>query len=672
MLNLLYALKQKKVISQTTYYFAKFISDKQQGLNYSKPVENLAVLLVALCNHAHQQGHSCIFLNRFLEKCLFNLSFKGQEGQMLLAEIHKKIDFLPASQWQEALRYHIAFTFEPTKENKPFVFQYNSLYLYRVWQDEFRVANFIQQSICQSEKSAVEKTDIWAYKMADLLNQYFEPNVENKINWQKIAVATALRQQFCLISGGPGTGKTYTVARLLIALQEMQMQNKAPFLQIKLAAPTGKAAARLTESIENTFNQLESQIAEKSLTDQQKFAQLRHSINTESQTLHRLLGVRQFSEETQFNPQNPLPIDLLVIDEASMVDLSMMAKLVQALKKKTKLILIGDKDQLSSVEAGAILGELGQFSEQNYSEELTRYLAQTTGQQLPSHTQGDPVRDYICYLRESRRFDGNSGIGILAEDINNAQGEESWQRLKSESFTDLTVYENTDPQITLKQVMRCAIEQYQDYLILATSDSPLNKDKLTLIFEAFKKQRFLTALRVGLLGVDNLNKEIANTLKNKGLISFRQAREWYNGKPIMITENDSHVNLYNGDIGLYLVDEKGEGRVWFELKAGKIVQGKVQSTGEFRAVLPSRLPKSETAFAMTVHKSQGSEFSHTFFVLPSEKSAILSKELIYTAVTRAKVKLTIFGHKLVWISAVKTPTKRYSGLKNLLSIKNFT
>lgn len=672
MLNILWRLKQQNIISQSDYYFAKLIDDKQQAFTYGTVINNLAVLLAAFCNHAHQQGHSCIFLNRYLPQRLFNLHYRGEDGKQLLAEIQQKIDFIDVTEWQDMLRHHIAFTTEPKKESKPFVFQFNALYLYRVWQDEYRVAEYIHRAMNQSEKRAVETTALLPTQIEAILQQYFEPQKQDKIDWQKMAVATALRQSFCLISGGPGTGKTYTVARLLLALQEMQLQLGRSFLQIKLAAPTGKAAARLTESIENTFNQLEMQFSRKSLTDQQKFAQLRHSISTDSQTLHRLLGVRFFSEETKFNRQNPLPIDLLVIDEASMVDLSMMAKLVQALKPQTRLILIGDKDQLASVEAGAVLGELGQFAEQNYSPKLTAYLADTTGQMLPQDEQGDAIRDYICELKESVRFDGNSGIGILAEKINAARGEQSWQILQSGDFSDLSVYENTEPQQAIAQIIDTAVVQYQPYLRLQQSETALTQEKLTLIFEAFKNQRFLTALRVGLFGVDNLNKEIAQALKKAGLLHFNQEREWYDGKPVMIIENDPTVHLYNGDIGLYLVDEQGNGRVWFELKSGRVEQGEVKSAGEFRAVLPSRLPQSEPAFAMTVHKSQGSEFSHTFFVLPLEKNSVLSKELVYTAVTRAKSQLTLFATENVWKAAVNTPIKRYSGLKNLLSIKNFT
>lgn len=674
MLSLLWQLKQQHIISQTDYYFAKLIDDKQQAMDYPEQVKHLAVLLAALCNHSYQLGHSCVVLSSQLEKRLFNLSYRGDEGKQLLAEIQQKIHFKTALEWSSLLRDHIAFTTIPTQEVKPFVFQDNRLYLYRVWQDEFRVADYIHQAIQRSEKSAVENQSVFVPQIETMLNRYFPPK-SDKIDWQKIAVATALRQSFCLISGGPGTGKTYTVARLLLALQELQLANHRPFLRITLTAPTGKAAARLTESIENTFNQLAQYWAEKTADELAYFQRLRQAIHTESQTLHRLLGVRLFSEETKFHSKNPLPLDVLVVDEASMVDLTMMAKLVQALKPQTRLILIGDKDQLSSVEAGAVLGELGQFSTQLYSPELVNYLQKTTGQLLPSSAEGDAVRDFLCYLKESVRFKGNSGIGVLAQQINQGESKQSWQTLQSRDFTDLELVEVSEAT-ALSPIIERAVSEYRGYLSqiqqIAAQAMPLTAEQLTFIFEAFKTQRFLTALRVGEFGVINLNSQIAQALKVQGLVEFHQEWEWYAGKPVMITENDSSVNLYNGDIGLYLVDEQGQGRVWFELKSGQITEGKVAQTGEFRAVLPSRLPQHETAFAMTVHKSQGSEFAHTFFVLPPEKSGVLSKELVYTAVTRAKSNLTVFSRDSIWKSAVSTPTTRYSGLKNLLSIKNFT
>ncbi|HBO37431.1 MAG TPA: exodeoxyribonuclease V subunit alpha, partial [Pasteurellaceae bacterium] len=378
MLNLLFQLKQHNVISDGDYYFAKLIADKQLASAYPEHVQNLAVLLAALCSHSYQQGNTCLYLDDSLIHNLFGLAYRGlADERNYLSEIQRKIDYLSISEWQRILEQHIAFTVQPLTDMRPLVFQHGALYFYRVWQDEFRVANYLKSAV---EKSRVLTPEWTNEQIKTVLNSYFDEPKEY-INWQKIAVATALRQPFCLISGGPGTGKTYTVARLLTVIQQLRFMCNQPPLQIALAAPTGKAAARLTESIGNALN------------DMSLSAELIPFVPTESVTLHRLLGMRLFDERSKFNAHNPLPVDLLVVDEASMVDLSMLAKLLQALKPQTKLILLGDKDQLASVEAGAVIGELGQFMRQDYSPDLVSYLTATTNENLLSSVQGNPIRD---------------------------------------------------------------------------------------------------------------------------------------------------------------------------------------------------------------------------------------------------------------------------------------
>lgn len=651
MLTLLKELKQQQWISAGDYYFAKLIADKQPK-DYHTEVQNLAILLAALCSYSYQQGNTCLLLDHHLEQNYFNLAHRTSERHYL-AEIQAKIGFMPIDQWQSALKHHIAFSEDPLSRVAPLVFQFNALYFYRIWQDEYWVANYLKNTI-QNQSSSMSQSDLVPVKQ--VLEKYFPLTEQTtEINWQKVAVATALRQNFCLVTGGPGTGKTTTVARLLLALQELHCHK----LRIKLVAPTGKAAARLTESIHSALENLCAR--EKIIITSELMA----SIPTTAQTLHRLLGIRFFEDMPQFNTKNPLQLDVLVVDEASMIDLPLMTKLLQALKAKTKLILLGDENQLSPVEAGETLSELRQFAQTSYSNVLARYLYEVADIQLEHTTDYHPIRDHLCHLHYSHRFSSQSGIGQLAKAVNQGKIELSWQCLSEFDdlelidFTTLISLKSANPvaytQACVALVIKHAVEKYADYLLMIKhiqqTHTRITEQQVSHIFMLFNSIRFLTALRVGELGVEQLNQKIAQRLQQKGLLHFKHERDWYLGKPIMITQNDNHIGLYNGDIGLFL----GEGKVWFE-------QGK----NHYKTVLASRVPSYETAFVMTVHKAQGSEFDHTYLVLPTEPNPILSRELIYTGITRAKQKLSIFTTVDIWKNAVKNPIKRQSGLSKLL------
>ena len=387
MLALLSQLKEKGIINAADYYFAEFIHRKQQPFQYASSIQNLAVLMAALCNFSYRQGNTCILLNQSTEQDLFGLQDYFNE-RVYLTEIQQKIDYVPIAQWQTKLldAQHIAFSAEPLKQIAPLVLQFDRLYFYRIWQDEFRIADYFKSAVRFQHVFLAEQIA----QIAPILNRYFHE--EQDIDWQKIAVAMALRQRFCLITGGPGTGKTTTVTKLLLTLQELHQNS----LRIKLVAPTGKAAARLTESIVDAVGRLKQTFSTEK-HEREIIENLRIPMNAE--TLHRLLGVRFFSEETRYYADNPLPVDVLVVDEASMIDLTLMAKLLNALKPETKLILLGDKDQLASVEAGAILGELGRFvnaSAPTYSLAMAQYLQETTGISLAASERGNPISDSIC------------------------------------------------------------------------------------------------------------------------------------------------------------------------------------------------------------------------------------------------------------------------------------
>ncbi|MGB6187642.1 MAG: exodeoxyribonuclease V subunit alpha [Aeromonas molluscorum] len=451
-------------------------------------------------------------------------------------------------------------------------------------------------------------------------------------NGQKLAAATAAARPFAVISGGPGTGKTTTVAKLLAILVETGLQGgKAP--AIRLVAPTGKAAARLTESIGAALQALDLP------------PEVVEAIPTEAGTLHRLLGVIPGRSQFRHHAGNPLHLDLLVVDEASMVDLPMMARLLDALPSHARLILLGDKDQLASVEAGAVLGDICSFTSQGISPAQADWLSRQTGYRLQGTPAGAPVRDSLCLLSKSWRFDQHSGIGQLARACNGgdvAAVEAVW----SAGFKDISLHPWAGE--AYEALIAQGVAGYGSYLKAARAG-----EEPAAVFKAFNGFQILCALRDGPFGVLGLNERLELALSRAGLIA--RDGDWYAGRPVMVVRNDHGVGLYNGDMGLCLPDESGRLKVWFE-----------QPDGTLRALLPSRLPPHETVYAMTIHKSQGSEFAHTVLVLPDSPSPLLTRELVYTGITRAKARLDLYGDRALLAQAVRKKTERYSGLAERL------
>ncbi|MDE3974353.1 exodeoxyribonuclease V subunit alpha [Glaesserella parasuis] len=643
MLSLLYALKTENVISELNYQFAKMIDQKQQDYNYTAQQQNLAIFLSALVSFNVIQGHSCVRLNSDLTTNPFGLQNKNFSSDFH-TEILQKIEGISPLKWQSLLHNHIAFSQDPTQV-APLLFQQGRLYFYRYWQAEYRIAHYLQHAVSLDLK----KADIDLHRQ--ILQRFFPKQADT--DWQKVAVATALTKRFCLISGGPGTGKTRTVAILLAALQLKQLKQNQPLFKIALAAPTGKAAARLKEAISNNLASLD-------IPDS-----LKAEVPTRASTIHSLIGINPHSDLPRHHAQNPLHLDLLVVDEASMIDLFILEKLLNALKPDTRLIMLGDKNQLASVEAGNLMGELGSLIRFGYSNEHSDYLTEVTEHQIYPTVENVPaICNSLCHLRRSFRFDENSGIGQLAKQVNTQQAVKSWQILTNRVYDDLTLA--CYPKVTdfpeksqwiqhcVNSVVEKAVELYSDYLnkVKARVLSP-EAVSIGEIFKAFQQVRFLSALRVSELGVERLNQTIAEALLQARLLHFKHSRDSYIGKPILITENAPQLHIFSGDIGLILPDEAGRLRVYFE----------TEQNGKHLDISLSRLPSYEPAYVMTVHKSQGSEFDHTLLVMPLSHSPVLTKELIYTAITRAKKQFTLFSEEKIWKQAVKAEIQRQSGLK---------
>jgi exodeoxyribonuclease V alpha subunit len=536
------------------------------------------------------------------------------------------------------------------------------LYLRRHWRDEQSVAVAV---LARTGAGALEAAPdpatvrLWLDRLFGV-----RTTAAADPDWQRIACAMALRGRLALVTGGPGTGKTYTVARLL-ALR-FALHPAPATLRIALAAPTGKAAARLKQSIDLALGALGG-----ALPDALDWPLLGERLK-EALTLHRLLGARPDTRALRHDAHHPLEVDLLVVDEASMVHLEMMAALLAALPARAQLVLLGDKDQLASVEAGAVLGDLcGTAERGQYDVDSQTWITACTGDTVPARfhaTEHHPpaLAQHTVMLRQSRRFDGAIGALALAVNAGDGRAADAVLRGADPAVQRLRLPEAARP--ALHGVLALALQGrpgapigYDGYLRALRNrppagDADAHQAWVVAVVRAFEQVRLLCALREGEWGVTGLNARIEAELRRRGDIA-RQG-EWYAGRPVMITRNDAALGVYNGDVGVALPGVDGKGlRVW-------LLDGDHQTP---RSVMASRLPQTETAFAMTVHKSQGSEFAHVALVLPPYATPVLTRELVYTGITRAKAAFTLVApDPVVWGQALQRRTRRASGLPGLL------
>jgi len=467
----------------------------------------------------------------------------------------------------------------------PLVVEQDRLYLHRYWFYEHRLAMQIK---AMTPLNGMRGQKIAAH-LEVLFDKYFGTST-GETDWQREAAIMAVKQSFCIITGGPGTGKTTTVVKILALLQELAEQP----LHIALAAPTGKAAMRLQESI--GFNKAALPCPEAIKT------QIPETVTT----LHRLLGAMPPSPYFRHDATKPLVYDLVVVDEASMVDLALMSKLLDALKPGSRLILLGDKDQLASVESGAVLADLTMA--------------------LPEHT---------LELKKSHRFDDT--IKKLAVAVNLQQEDVAWQILH-EGNKNIAMLE--------QDLIDYVAAQQTDYLRLIKAGAGFDE-----IYRAFSLFQVLCSNRAGKNSVSDINYRVEQKLFGQKLINLSGL--WYSGRPVMVTQNNSALHLYNGDIGICMPD-KGQG--------GKLIVFFQHADGSVKKYLPGRLPHCETVYAMTIHKSQGSEFEEVLIVLPETINPVLTKELLYTAITRARKTVKLVADEAVFAGTVRQKVKRVTGL----------
>lgn len=612
-------LYRQQYLSALDFHFARFI----QGLAGDDAPD--VALAAALVSRWRGEGHICL-----------DLSIPA--GKILLPGIDDSVRCPELDHWRQTLS-ESPVAGQPG-EWKPLILSGTRLYLYRYWEYENKLATILKQRM-QTELPAFDED-----RLRESLDRLFPPPVSDGetdgrqgvdilTDWQKVAAFTTFAKPFSVISGGPGTGKTFTVAKILALLVE---QNGGKPLRIALTAPTGKAAARMQEAIQEAKTALPCTEAVKA------------ALPAAASTIHRLLGSVPHAPHPRYHEDNPLPVDVVVVDEGSMIDLALLSRLVQAIPDSARLILLGDKDQLASVEAGAVFGDICHTGRRPaYSPAFAETCRRMTGESIPAQGPGravPPAADCHVELLRNYRFHAESGIAAASRAVNDGDGLGALSILKTASAGDARWQPLPTPENLYKSLENTLIQAFAGYL---TTTDPQD------VFGRFNPLRILCVLREGPYGVGHINDLVEEILHRRKII--RRDTPWYFGRPILITRNDYTARLYNGDIGIVLPDPEGqnEPRVFFPTPEGT-----------FRKILPSRLGSYETVFAMTVHKSQGSEFDRVLCLLPDRDAPLLTRELIYTALTRARKDVTIWGREDIFLKAVSRQIERSSGLRDAL------
>jgi len=633
------------------------------------------ILAAALASHQLGRGHACLDLAATLAAPAQALSLPPAGDERLPAagpslRPEEVLSGLSLVAWRDALAHPLLVA--GGSGTTPLVLADGRLYLRRYWQYEQDVRVAIERRLAGSPQL---RAALPAAALRAMLAALFPPAAGERADWQKLACALAAGRAFSIITGGPGSGKTTTVLRLVALLQALAFaaadaaagQALRP-LRVRLAAPTGKAAARLSAAIARARASL-------SLAGVADAESVRAAIPDRVATLHRLLGARPDTRRLAHHAGNPLAVDLLVIDEASMVDLEMMAAVFAALPDTARLVLLGDRDQLASVEAGAVFGELcRRAGDGHYLPATCDWLSAVSGERIAPELvdpQGSALDQAVVMLRHSHRFAAASGIGRLAAAVNAGDTqrlEELWRQPPADlAFRELA---GDDGQAFGELVIDggqapAAGSGYRHYLQLMRERQPprtAGADAFAAwaraVLAAHGEFQVLCALRLGTWGVAGLNQRIADALHAAGLI--RAAQGWYPGRPLLVTRNEYSLGLMNGDIGIVLEVPGGA--------AGEsIMRVAFPVTGEgqgIRWLLPTRLRAVETAYALTVHKAQGSEFAHAVLLLPDAASPVLTRELLYTGITRARSRLTLATPAGVDLlrEAVRRRVLRASGL----------
>lgn len=600
------SLRDEGFFTQVDVEFCRFLAETEPDIHKS------VLAAAALVSLAYGGGDVCISLEEYSGRTFF---YNSGNTVLKTPEIDEWIKDLTASS-----------VVGIPGDFKPLILESNHrLYLHKLWLHEQELASFIHGRINRPTP------DVDLNLLREGIQRLFRDTREQP-DWQKVAAAAAVNQMLAVISGGPGTGKTRTVIRLIILLLE-QGKRRGQIPGIALAAPTGKAAARLQESIDDIPENLAR-------------PEILSHIPAEAVTLHHLLGASRHTAKFRYNKDNPLPYDCVIVDEASMVDQTLMTRLTQALSAETQLVLLGDKDQLASVEAGAVLGDIcGDVAENKFTPSAGDYLESLDIKLKAEHITPDHkgLINHINLLKKSYRFTEHSGIGHLVEAIHSGDPEKAGQLLNSEQYPDITFTGFDSYKTFIGLISQKIIQQFME---VQEARSP---EEMLAVYRQFK---ILGVHRKGPWGVETFNRELEQELQKHDLVL--PAQEWYEGRPLMINSNEFSLGLSNGDMGVC------------KKKDGNSFTAFFSREGDSVSLPVSRLPAHSTAFSLTVHKSQGSEFDEVLLVLPDVSSKLLNREMLYTAVSRAKDKVTIVGSGDALAKAITRQIERGSGLKDKL------
>ncbi|MBL0731461.1 MAG: exodeoxyribonuclease V subunit alpha [Desulfosarcina sp.] len=576
--------------------FANFIA------RISKNNDPDILLAAALVSNVTGDGNVCLDLASFSDRSLTEPYQAEREEKAHLVVCPE------CSAWRKKL-ISISAVGRPG-DYCPLIIDNDRLYLYRYWEYEKKLADSIRRRVLpQSCNKICDRID------SDLLNKalaWLFPGQEQATDRQQAALLNVVFNNFTVITGGPGTGKTTVITKIIAILLALA---KGGRFKILMAAPTGKAAARLSESITAFKEQIDYP---------DSIRHIRNAIPTETFTIHRMLGSIPNSPYFRHNSDNPLSADLVIIDEASMVDLALMSKLVQAVPEKARLVLVGDKDQLASVESGSVLGDICSHRD--------------TGASFISNA--------IVDLKKNYRFSEKSGIAELSRCVKNGDAAGALSALKKGKGV---IWKKINPAEDLYDHLKeSVLKGFSGFL---ETDDPA---EALARLNAFK---ILSPLKKGPFGVFFLNRIAERILSEEGFIKPNNASSdpWYPGRPVLITRNDYNLQLFNGDIGIIMPS------------GNRLYAFFPDQSGGARRFLPWILPEHETVFAMTVHKSQGSEFDDVLMLLPEKDTPVLTRELIYTGITRARQSLTIRGTEAVMKAAILRRIERASGLRAYLN-----
>lgn len=524
---------------------------------------------------------------------------------------------------------------------KPFVLTGDKLYFQRYLLYENQVFSKIQHLIESGKQKENERLNALRthHTLISALFNGFEvlQNLSGKenVDWQRVAVINAFLKDFMVLTGGPGTGKTTTVSKLLALLFSQE-----PHLKVSLVAQTGKASTRLKESLDNSRKSLKLTPHVAAAFDK-----------IEPSTIHRLLGYVKNSIDFKRDASNPLEADVVILDESSMVDLPMMAKLLSAIPLGTRVYFLGDLNQLSSVEVGSVFGDLclSLGEEVNHftahaSSCITEFYPQFKTENNPVKTADNTLTNHVVKLERSYRFSSVKGLGKFAHGLLSLSGVDA-------QFLSAYKKEINEEGVRIVATSGTAVEnefvaQYTAYIKEPDTLKALNQ---------MNNVKVLCAVKEGTRGVFEMNKNIESFLLEEGVLKPEAVA--YHNQPILILKNDYNIGLYNGDVGLIRTNEEGRSMAYFTNTASGDTNGLVSYE-------VSSLPSYQTAFAMTIHKSQGSEFKDVVLVLPEREHKVLSKQLIYTGVTRAKKRVLILASDDVFLSSVKRVEQRLSNLKD--------